>query len=609
VEVGAFLARYPPFDGLDAQALQAVAGQVRIEFFPAGATILEPEGPPASFLYVVRTGSVDVVDDGRVVDSMGEGETFGGLSMLGQVHPTATVRAEEDTICYLIPKDASMRALGTPGGAGFMGAVLRRWRARAASSDVVTGIERRAVGSMVRRSPVTCRPERSVADAARLMAKERVSCLLVEAEHGWGILTDRDLRSRVLAAGLDPVTPVSEVMTVPAVLTPTTAMAGEVLLDMLAGGRHHAPVADAEGRLVGVVTDTDLMGLERESPFALKSAIERAGNEQEAVEAAGGLPATVAGLVEASVDPVDIGHIVGLARDALTGRLAELAMGELGEPPVPWAWLALGSQARHEQALRTDQDHALAFDPGDHSREDVDPYFAELAARVTNGLEASGIPRCNGDAMAVNPALRRSVMGWAEAFRAWMNDPGIEGSILTSIVFDHRRVAGPLDPGPTLDRVVAAAADRYPQFLRHLARRALDRTPPTGFVRDFVVEAKGEHAGRLDVKHGGITIISNLARAYAIRAGRTEKRTLERLRAARESGQIDEDTRAALEEAFRLLWQIRLEHQAAQVRSGEDPDDFVDPRTLGPIARQGLKEAFRIVAREQRTLAADLGLP
>ena len=159
-----------------------------------------------------------------------------------------------------------------------------------------------------------------------------------------------------------------------------------------------------------------------------------------------------------------------------------------------------------------------------------------------------------------------------------------------------------------MDEVIRSVPGRYPQFLRHLARRALDQRPPTGFFRNLVVESRGEHAGRFDVKHGGIMIVTSLARAWALREGRTEKRTLDRLRGAVASGQIDEETREALEEAFRLLWQVRLEHQTAMVRAGRPPDDFVDPAVLGPITRRGLKEAFRIIGREQRGLAGDLGV-
>jgi len=189
-----------------------------------------------------------------------------------------------------------------------------------------------------------------------------------------------------------------------------------------------------------------------------------------------------------------------------------------------------------------------------------------------------------------------------------MSDPGTEGSVLTSIAFDYRRIAGPLDVVSPLDELMRSVPDRYPQFLRHLARRALDQRPPTGFFRDLVVESHGEHAGRFDVKHGGIMIVTSLARAWALRHGRPEKGTLERLRGAVASGEIDEESREALEEAFRLLWQVRLDHQAAMVRADQPADDFVDPATLGPITRLGLKESFRIIGREQKGLAADLGV-
>jgi CBS domain-containing protein len=326
------------------------------------------------------------------------------------------------------------------------------------------------------------------------------------------------------------------------------------------------------------------------------------------VAAARQLPETAASLVEANVDPVDVGHMVGVTIDALTRRLIDLSIARLGEPPVPWAWLALGSEARHEQALHTDQDHALAFEPQGRAESELDPYFADLAEDVTSGLEAAGIARCRGDAMAVHPTLRRSVAGWVDQFESWMGDPGVGGSELTSITFDYRRIAGPLMVEKSLDEVIRTAPGRYPQFLRHLARRALDYQPPTGFFRDFVVEQRGEHAGRLDVKHGGIMIVTSLARGWAILGGRTEKRTLDRLAGAASSGRISEQARQDLEEAFRLLWRVRLTHQAAMVRAGEKPDDFVDPASLSQITRLGLKEAFRIIAREQKGLTLELDL-
>jgi CBS domain-containing protein len=611
VDVATFLARFPPFDALAPQALAAVAGRAQIEHFAPGVPILERGTEPARFLYVVRKGAVEIesrMARGRALDLLGEGEIFGARSVLAGTPSEFTFRAHEDTLCYLLSPDDAALVLGTDAGLRFL--VGNRARRPGTTQPGGRMTEEagslRPVGSLIRRPAVTGEPSMPVASAAERMARERVSSLLIPGPRGLGILTDRDLRTRVVAERRSPETPVEEVMTFPVVMVDAEVMAGEVLLRMLESGFHHFPVRDRSGSLVGVVTDTDLMGLGRHTPFALKSALERARNHGQVVEAARDLPEVVAAMVDASADPVDVGHVVAFAIDATTRRLLELAIARLGEPPVPWAWLALGSAARQEQALHTDQDHAFAYDPGAASSADLDEHLARIAASVTDGLAASGIPRCHGDAMASHPMMRRSLEGWCGAFRSWISEPGTRGSILLSIAFDFRTVAGPLEVEAPLDDLLRTIPE-HPLFLRHLAKRALDHRPPTGFFRDLVVEARGDHAGQLDVKHGGIAIVTNLARAYALGRGRTEKRTLQRLHAAEEEGAIDAETRTGLEEAFRFLWQVRLEHQVRQLRERQAPDYFIAPAELGTVARHGLKEAFRVIARAQRTVAASLG--
>jgi CBS domain-containing protein len=607
VDVRSFLADHPPFDALSEAALDRVVSSVQIEHFAPGTVILQEAGAPATHLFVVRRGEAEIVDDGRVIDEIGEGDVFGMWSLLGQVAPTATVRASEDTLCYLIEAAVANEVLGSGAGVAFVAAGVRRRIARVdetlkAEIDLV---RYREVGDLVRRTPVTCDPSTPVAEAADLMARERVSSLLIpSAGGGVGILTDRDLRTRVVAERRSGDTPVREVMTPRAETVPADTMVGEVLLRMLEGGFHHFPIADAGGTVVGVVTDTDLMGIGRNTPFALKSAIERAHDRDAVAGAIAELPHVVTALVDSSADPVDVGHVIAFSIDAATRRLLELAIAEHGEPPVPWAWLALGSAARQEQAIRTDQDHALAFD-GDAVAANAS--LAPLAEFVTSGLEAAGIPRCRGNVMATNEALRLSLDDWVRRFEHWMREQSPTASEQLSIVFDYRRVAGPLDAEVALDGTMAAAVER-PLFLQHLARRALDLRPPIGFVRGILVEHGGEHPGTVDLKHGGIVIVGNIARAYAIRSGLTAKRTIDRLRACESVGAIDAETREGLEEAFRFLWEVRLHHHVEQLRSGLPPDDFVDPKELGGVARQGLKEAFRIIARAQKALALETGV-
>jgi signal-transduction protein with cAMP-binding, CBS, and nucleotidyltransferase domain len=196
------------------------------------------------------------------------------------------------------------------------------------------------------------------------MTEERVSAALVPAAQGVGILTDRDFRSRVLAAGAAAEALVREVMTFPVVTAPDDATAEEVLLLMLEHGFHHVPITDREGKIVGVVSDGDLLGLERSGPFSLHREIERAPTERSVAAAAARLPEIVVALVEAEADPVDIGHVIATAIDALTRQLIDLSLRDLGEPPGSWAWLALGSEARQEQSLRTDPGPRTRLRPG-----------------------------------------------------------------------------------------------------------------------------------------------------------------------------------------------------------------------------------------------------
>ena len=609
MQVETFLARYPPFSALPRDELHRISSSVQIEYFPAGATILRQAGEPARFLYVVRRGAVELLDEGRVLDLLEEGELFGHPSLLSGLSPGVEARAHADTLCYLADPAVATDVFGTEAGLAFLASSLRRRSIRAIDARDAGSLDPRLapVGQLVRRAPVTCPPATSVREAAELMARERISSLLIQGRDGFGILTDRDLRTRILATGRSSETPVEEVMSSPIVTLRSDVMIEDVLLAMLEHGVHHIPVIDSGGRVMGVVTDTDMMGLERTDAFAYRSAIERARSAEEVADELRRLPGIISALVRADVDPVHVGHTVAVSIDAATRRLIDLTIGDLGDPPGPWAWLALGSQARHEQALGTDQDHALAFDLGEDAPEDAVAFFALLAKRVTDGLEAGGIPRCQGRVMAENPAWRRTITGWSGEFRRWMTDPSVEGRTFTSIALDYRRVAGPLDIEPVLDSVIREAPG-HPVFVKRLAHTAVELRPPTGFFRDLVLESGGQRAGTLDIKEGGIKPVTNLARTYAVSAGVSGNRTLSRLDDAARAGRIEQSLSLDLREAFRLLWDVRLDHHVRLVESNRPPDDHVDPATLSPVARSGLKEAFRTIKRAQGLLRREMSL-
>jgi CBS domain-containing protein len=293
--------------------------------------------------------------------------------------------------------------------------------------------------------------------------------------------------------------------------------------------------------------------------------------------------------------------------DESTKRLIRTAIDDLGDPPGAWAWVGLGSQARHEQSLSTDQDHALIYDAPERAGGEVDAYFSTVAHRVTDGLAAAGIPRCRGGVMAESPSWRADRSRWLQTYREQLASVEADGTVFSSIALDHRRIAGGLDVEPDIDAVVRDVV-RGGRLVRRLASAALALAPPTGFFRGSVLRSGGSRDGTFDVKHGGITPITNVARAVAVASGSSAIRTLDRLRDASRTDIIDADLADGLEEAFRLLWRIRLRHQADRLVAGLPPDDAVDPRRLGPLTRRGLKEGFRLIVAAQRLLATEHGL-
>jgi len=602
---------YPPFDELDDERLAEVVRHTQIEFFPAGTIILHQAAEPSAFLYIVRTGVVEAVDGDLVADVLGEGEFFGFVSLFTGLEPAFTLRAVEDTICYLVDQEIALEVMTTRRGLAFLAGSLRRREV-----SVLEGPEREAVdawatqvAALVRRPPLVVPARSSIREAAELMARERVSSVLVrvDGQEDIGIVTDRDLRAKVVAAGRSPDTPTSDIMTTPVFSVSQETTAAEVLTLMYEKGIHHVPVVGDDGRPVGMVTDTDLMGLEQRSPFILKAELERALTIDEAVQTGGRLPEMFVSLVQAHVDPLDIAHAVAVTIDTLTTRLLDLAINDAGEPPCPWAWLALGSEARQEQGLATDQDNALVVECDEGEFIDVDPYFQRLATVVNDGIERAGIPRCRAGVVASNPEWRGTLDVWEERFWGWIREPARTGRAFVGIAFDYRRVTGPLDVDPVLDEVIRRSSEED-QFMRQLAKLAVEARPPVGLLKDAVVNRKGKSAPAFDVKQGGIAPITNLARVLAVESGVTENRTLRRLRAAAEAGYLERETLEGLEEAFDLLWQIRVERQTRAVEEGQVPDDSVRPEWLGPLTRQALRDAFQLIDGAQERLAAGLGL-
>ncbi len=605
-EVAQFLRDHPPFDALDADKVGRVADAVEIESYRAGGTIIRQGAQPVEHVRVVRSGAVEIVHDGRLLDLLGEGELFGHASMLSGLPVGFEARAAEDTVCYGIGADVARAVLGDPAGLRFVARSLLEQAPEFACDDRGAGHDpaHQPVGAVIRAAPTVCRPDAPIREVAQTMTDSRATCAIVDLGDGTlGILTDRDLRTRVVARGLPPDSPVADAMSAPAYTCRPERLGGDVLLEMLDRGFRHFPVVSATGAVLGVVEDLDLVAAHARSPFFLRQRISAARTVDELVSAARELRPTVIAMYDARVAATNIMAVYSVVVDALTRRLLDLAVEEAGELPAPFAWLALGSLARREAAPSSDVDSAMVWF-GDMDEALIRPRLHEIGTKVMAELERCGFRPDPHGATASNRLFVRSLSSWQHAARSRIADPSQENAlILVSVLVDSRPVRGVHTGTPVADTF--RLAERNPALLRLLARFALSYRPPTGFFRGLVVEHSGEHRGRLDLKHGGMIPVVDLARWAGMAAGVTTASTIERLRAAGAADTLSEADSRTLEEAYELISALRLQHQVRQLRAGEEPDDFVDPRALSALTRSHLKEAFRAVASIQKRVAAD----
>ncbi len=350
-----FLRAHPPFDALELADVERAAAAAEVEFFLAGTTIFAQSAQPIEHLRVVRTGAVEIVLGDRVLDLLGPGELFGHASMLSGLPPGFAARAQEDTLCYRIPEEVARGVLARPESVGFVARSLLEMHTRLptalAPRRSAPDPANQPVAALIRDPPLLCSPATTIREAAAKMAGAPATSIVIELGDSLGILTDRDLRSRVVAAGVSYEDPVSSVMSAPAYTVEPDRLGGDVLLEMLDRGVRHFPVVTAGREVIGVVEAVDLLAVETLSSFYLRRSIASARSVAELARAAQGLRPAVIALHDARVAASSVAAIYSVVLDALTRRLIELALAIEPHPPAPpaeFSWLALGSQSRRE---------------------------------------------------------------------------------------------------------------------------------------------------------------------------------------------------------------------------------------------------------------------
>ena len=621
-EAVAFLKKVPPFQFLEEGRLHSIALNLALEFYPKDTLIHRQNGPPSKHLGIIKKGAIKVfvvTEDGEevVIDYRSEGATFGFLSLIGKDKVRSNVMAIEDTIAYLLNKEIVHQLLtSNPDVTEFLlkahlaTYIDKTYKEMHSKSMFHGGSDRllftTQVGELATKMVITAASTASIQDAARIMVTKKVSALVITDHDGQpaGMVTDRDLRDKVVAQGLVISEPVSAIMSKPPLITVDARdFCFEAILRMIRHNVHHALVLK-ENKLHGIVTNHDFMILQGASPLSFAKFIENQDRISSLVPVSAKINRVIDLLLKEGAKASNITKIISELNDRIVRKVLTIAEKQYGPPPVPYCWIVYGSEGRKEQTFRTDQDNGLIFQDVEDSelRTRAEEYFASLAIFVRDALTTCGFPLCPGDYMAANPLWRKPLSAWKEQFAGWVNTPTSEAILASVILFDFRGVHGELALAEQLRAHLSHLSRQKDMFFKHMADMVVATRPPLGFFKTFVVEKNGEHKDKLNLKIKCLAPLINVVRLFSLEEGLPETSTLERIQALKDRHPIIRELGDDLEHALEFIMLLRIHHQSAQIEAGEEPNNYIDPEKLSNLEKNTLQTSCKLISKAQESI-------
>ncbi|MEM7508946.1 MAG: DUF294 nucleotidyltransferase-like domain-containing protein [Pseudomonadota bacterium] len=593
-QITAFLTSVHPYDALEPTEIEGWAARFKAREFPSDAPIYSL-GEPLSGLFLIYRGEVETRDENDVqISILGPRNSFGERGLTRDGIAVTSARALSDTVLLELPKTEFHRLIETePQAARF----FNRNRVPRDSSKDLAAIR---VEDLMTRDPRSLPPEATVREAAIVMAEAHISSVCItRGDTLEGITTVRDLSGKVVAFGLPGTTPLVQVMTRDPITLPPRAIGSDVLHMMVEQRIGHVPIVE-QGRLIGIVTQTDLTRFQAISSAVLIADLASAKTVEDFAAVTARIPDLLVQLVASGSRHESVIRLITDVADTLTRRLLSMAEARLGPPPVPYLWLACGSQGRQEQTGVSDQDNCLILDD---AVTDADmPYFSELAQQVCAGLDACGYVFCPGDMMASNPRWCQPLHVWRSYFQGWIARPDPQAQMLASVMFDLRPIGGASHLFDDLKRDTLEAASRNSIFVAHMIANSLKNAPPRGLLRGLATIRSGEYKNRLDLKHNGVVPIVDLGRIYTLRGQLSSVNTRVRIKDAMATDLLSQSGGRDLLDAYDTIAEMRLEHQARQITAAERPDNYLAPSDLSDFERSHLRDAFVVVKSLQSAL-------
>ena len=619
-----FLAGVIPFSFLPESDLMETAGRITTRQHPKETVLLVQDRSKLEFIYIIRKGAVERYYEkkrGKALRGvLGEGDLFGGISvLLNDGLAARTVAAVEDSLFLVLPIDAFKRLCrryeafaafftDTFGKQMLDRSYAEIFRRKAPPGNDIPPFFSQPLDRVCSRNPIACDATLSIREAAGVMSRHNCSSIFVsETEKGIvGLVTDNDLRQKVIARGVDMRQPVSDIMSEPLSTIPRNALVFEGLMSMMQKNIKHLAVTDHDGRVMGMVTNGDLIKAQGQSPLFLVQEIHEAKRFDQVKDKFSQAPRLIQSLIYNGAKAQYVTRLITTLSDAILSKIIRLSVEESGPPPARFVFMIMGSEGRGEQTLKTDQDNAIVFeDTGTAADGDYRAYFQLLGEKICTRLNRAGYAFCSGEVMARNPKWCQPVSVWKRYFSNWIHAADPEDLLNASIFFDFRGIYGERTLIAQLRQHLFHSLVGWEGFFRHLTENALRFKPPLGFFRNFVVESKGAHKDAFDIKSAMMPIV-DFARIYALKHQVAETNTLDRLYQLRLKGVLTADAVYELEHSYSFLMQLRFLRQVeAIIEENRAPDNYIRPKKLSGIEQRMLKEIFKRIETFQTKLEFD----
>jgi CBS domain-containing protein len=613
-----FLRKIPPFQFLDDSILQRVSKNARKTVYPKDTIILQQDGQPSEYLRVIRKGGVKVyrtTETGEeiVIDFRGEGDTFGFLSLIGKDKAKANIIATEDTVCYLLDKETVKSLIETSSifTEYFLKSHLAKYIDKSfggkenksllfGSADSI--LFKTRVDDIGLKDIITVEEFRTIKESAKIMSQNKISSLIIinGEQQPSGIVTDRDLREKVVAAGRDVSEPIRNIMTSPLIRVDTSDFCFEAVIKMIKNNIHHIVVME-KGFLKGILTNHDILVLQGTSPLSVVRDIEAQNTIEGLIPESGNINKIIALLLKEGAKASNITGIITEINDRLLKKILAISENKFGPPPVPYCWIVFGSEGRKEQTYRTDQDNAIIYiDPvTEDQKEAARGYFHKFSEFARDALLQCGFPLCHGNYMASNPTWRQPLNVWKDYFSQWISTPTPDAVLASCILFDFRPVHGDSSLAEHLREHLQTKLKNQDMFLKLMAQLTINLRPPIGLFKGFIVEKTGKHKNKLNLKFTCLAPLVNIVRLFSLETYIPETSTLDRLHALKAIHAIVGEFGEELEHAFEFLTMLKIRHQHEQIQQGQEPDNFINPKALSNFEQKVFKESCQAIFKIQ----------